>query len=86
MKLFTLISDPSIYTSASSFPTSLPKGYELVFASLSFSIIMNAFLQMLVLRARKKYGISPPTLYATSDQINDKGKCKSMDDVNKYSN
>ena len=85
MKLINLLNDPLIYSSTKTFPKLLPNGYELVFGSLAFSIITNLCLVINVAKARKKYGIKPPTLYATSDDIDEKiGKCTSMDDVKKY--
>ena len=37
-----------------------------------------------VAKARKKYGITYPTLYATKDDIDAKGKCKDAKDVLAY--
>ena len=42
----------------------IPQGYGYVFAVLGGSFVMNTYLTMNVIMARKKYGVEYPALYA----------------------
>merc|ERR1711907_71898 len=62
----------------------LPQDYGYVFASLFMTVIANFYLVVLVIKARKKYGIEYPTLYANKDHIDEKSKCKDEQDLQAY--
>ena len=63
----------------------LPENYGFVFAGLFSTILANFSLTGIVIKARKKYGIKYPTLYATAQDIDEKGgKCKNQADVDAY--
>eukprot|EP00939_MAST-03C_sp_MAST-3C-sp1_P004819 g4819.t1 len=63
--------------------TLLPKDYGYVFLGLGATFLANIYLVINVSKARKKYGIKYPALYATKDHIDGK-KCKNQEDVNKF--
>ena len=62
----------------------LPDHYSWVFGGIFATVLANFSLVFIVVKARKKYGIVYPTLYATKSDIDTKGKCKSQDDVDSY--
>jgi glutathione S-transferase len=62
----------------------LPDNYSWVVLGLFSTIVANVYLQLIVIKARKKYGIKLPTLYATADHIGEKSLCKSQADVDAY--
>ena len=62
----------------------LPENYGFVFAGLFSTILANFSLTVIVIKARKKYGIKYPTLYATAQDIDEKGECKNQADVDAY--
>ena len=62
----------------------LPDHYGYVFTGIFATLLANIYLTVIVIKARKKYGIRYPTLYATAADIDSKGLCKNQDDVNSY--
>lgn len=51
--------------------TLLPSNYGYVFGVLGSSFFMNGYLQYLVIKARSKYGIKYPALYAPAGHKNE---------------
>ena len=63
--------------------TVLPENYGLVFGGLFSTVLANAYLVVNVIKARQKYGIKYPTLYADKSHIDGK-TCKDEKDVEAY--
>merc|ERR1712153_114788 len=63
--------------------TMLPDGYGLVFAGLFATLIANFYLVINVVKARKKFGVKYPALYADASHIDGK-LCKDEKDVAEF--
>jgi len=61
----------------------LPENYGFVFGGLFSTVVANFYLVINVIKARKKYGIEYPTLYADKSHIDGK-VCKDEDDLLAY--
>lgn len=64
--------------------TYLPDNYGYVLAGLFATFVADMTLKLGVSAARKKYGVKPPTMYATPDMIDPKGKLKDQSCVDAY--
>lgn len=61
----------------------LPDGYGLVFAGLAATAVANFYLVINVVKARKKFGVEYPALYADQSHIDGK-KCKDEKDIAEF--
>eukprot|EP00938_MAST-03A_sp_MAST-3A-sp1_P003452 g3452.t1 len=64
--------------------TSFPKDYGYVCLGIGATLIANVYLSISVSKARKKFGIQYPKMYADASDIDEKGKCKSAADVEAF--